>query len=46
MQRRSREMGWRKNNGPVLSRDDFDGMLARLDAEWAAHRYGPQVVQY
>ncbi|WP_422739920.1 PH domain-containing protein [Micromonospora sp. WMMD729] len=46
VQRRSREMGWRKNNGPVLSSDDFDGMLALLDAEWAAHRYGPQVVQY
>ncbi|MFG3558890.1 PH domain-containing protein [Micromonospora sp. NPDC047557] len=40
VQRRSRTPGWRKNNGPVLSADDFARMLARLDAERAAHRYG------
>ncbi|CCH18250.1 PH domain-containing protein [Micromonospora lupini] len=40
VQRRSRDMGWRKNNGPVLSADDFDRMLARLDAERASRRHG------
>ncbi|MFI5925608.1 PH domain-containing protein [Micromonospora sp. NPDC051543] len=45
VQRRSREMGWRKDVGPVLSSDDFEGMLARLDAERASRRSGPQVVR-
>ncbi|WP_433120745.1 PH domain-containing protein [Micromonospora sp. CA-246542] len=45
VQRRSREVGWRKNVGPVLSSDDFEGMLARLDAERASRRFGPQVVR-
>ncbi|MEU4337772.1 PH domain-containing protein [Micromonospora lupini] len=40
VQRRSRDMGWRKDNGPVLSADDFDRMLARLDAERTSHRHG------
>ncbi|MFF0234094.1 PH domain-containing protein [Micromonospora sp. NPDC005254] len=40
VQRRSRTASLRKNNGPVLSADDFARMLARLDAERAAHRYG------
>ncbi|MEU0548509.1 PH domain-containing protein [Micromonospora sp. NPDC005979] len=45
VQRRSREMGWRKDIGPVLSSDDFEGMLAQLDAERASRRSGPQVVR-
>ncbi|MGC4770599.1 PH domain-containing protein [Micromonospora sp. DT44] len=45
VQRRSRKGSWRKEPGPVLSPDDFDGMLARLDAERASHRPGPQVAR-
>ncbi|MGV9213035.1 PH domain-containing protein [Micromonospora sp. RB23] len=44
VQRRSRVTGWRKDVGPVLSSDDFEGMLARLDAERTSRRHGPQVV--
>ncbi|MET8086083.1 PH domain-containing protein [Micromonospora sp. NPDC005237] len=40
VQRHSSRAGWRKNIGPVLSADDFARMLARLDAERAAHRHG------
>ncbi|MGC4820561.1 PH domain-containing protein [Micromonospora sp. DT63] len=40
VQRRSRMASLRKNNGPVLSADDFARMLARLDAERASHRHG------
>ncbi|MEV6369982.1 hypothetical protein AB0L86_24155 [Micromonospora musae] len=35
VQRRSREMGWRKEVGPVLSEADFERLLNRLDAELA-----------
>lgn len=35
VQRRSREMGWRKEAGPVLSEADFERLLNRLDAELA-----------
>ncbi|MEU7926972.1 PH domain-containing protein [Micromonospora sp. NPDC049801] len=45
VQRRSRKGGWRKNSGPVLAPDDFEGMLARLDAERASRRSGPQAVR-
>ncbi|MFY1614998.1 PH domain-containing protein [Micromonospora sp. WMMD736] len=45
VQRRSREMGWRKDVGPVLAPDDFARMLARLDAERASRHDGPQVVR-
>ncbi|MEV4466418.1 hypothetical protein AB0J51_22700 [Micromonospora echinofusca] len=38
VQRRSREMGWRKDVGPVLSPKEFDRLVARLDAELAAAR--------
>ncbi|MEU8301866.1 PH domain-containing protein [Micromonospora sp. NPDC048909] len=42
VQRRSREIGWRKEVGPVLSEADFDRLLDRLDAELAdARRRGP-----
>ncbi|MFC4016963.1 PH domain-containing protein [Micromonospora sp. GCM10011542] len=38
VQLRSRTMGLRKENGPVLSRVDFDRMVERLTAELAAAR--------
>ncbi|MFD0785156.1 PH domain-containing protein [Micromonospora azadirachtae] len=38
VQRRSREMGWRKEVGPVLSEADFDRLLTRLAAELADAR--------
>ncbi|MEW2379658.1 hypothetical protein AB0883_26640 [Micromonospora sp. NPDC047812] len=40
VQRRSRTAGWRKDIGPVLRTEDFDRMVARLDAELAAARRG------
>ncbi|MER7475507.1 PH domain-containing protein [Micromonospora sp. NPDC000018] len=40
VQRRSRATGWRKNVGPVLRTEEFDRVVARLDAELAAARQG------
>jgi hypothetical protein len=44
VQRRSRRVGWRKENGPVLDAADFDQLLVRLADERARARLDREVV--